>query len=57
MTETDQPLARAARATSGGMDEAKRVIVLSWHRNWLIPLRLTVFVRMSASLASVVNRK
>jgi hypothetical protein len=39
------------------MDEAKRVIVLWWYRNWLIPLRLPVFVQMSASLASVVNRK
>jgi hypothetical protein len=40
-----------------GMDEAKRLIVLWWHRNWLIPLRLPVFVLVSASLASVVNRK
>jgi hypothetical protein len=41
-----------------GMDEeAERLIVLWWHRNWLVPLRLPVFVRVSSSLASVVNRK
>jgi hypothetical protein len=40
-----------------GMDEAKRLIVLWRHRNWLVPLRLPVFVRVSSSLASVVNRK
>jgi hypothetical protein len=40
------------------MDEGtERLIVLWWHRNWLIPLRLPVFVRVSASLAFVVNRR
>ena len=40
-----------------GMDETKRLIVLWWHRNSLIPLRLPVFVWVSSSVASVVNRK
>jgi hypothetical protein len=33
----------------------KRWVVLWWHRNWLIPLRLPVWVPVSADLASVVD--
>jgi hypothetical protein len=52
------PAQEEAFLSVSGMDEeTKRLIVLWWHRNWLIPLRLPVFVRVSSSLASVVNRK
>jgi len=42
-----------------GIEEAPegRLIVLWWHRNWLIRRRLPAWVRVSAELASAVDRR
>jgi hypothetical protein len=58
MPSNDGHGSREACLSVSGMDEGtERLIVLWWHRNWLIPLWLPVFVRVSASLAFVVNRR
>jgi len=38
-------------------DDDKRLVLLWWHRNWLVPLCLPAFVRVSSAAASLVNRR
>jgi hypothetical protein len=37
-------------------DGSARLIILSWHRNWLLPFRLPAFVWVTSGLVSDMNR-